>query len=341
VVCVVVSLAYSLRLVIRSRASLHLEIIALRHQLAVVNRSRPKRLRLSPADRLLWAWLSQAWRGWRTAVHIVKPETVIAWHRRGLRLFWTWKSRARTGRPAAPADVRTLIRELSTANPLWGAPRLHGELLKLGISVSQSTVVKYMRRHPRPPSQTWRTFLTNHASQIMAADLFVVPTVTFRLLFVLIILAHDRRRIVHMAVTEHPTAAWTAQQLRNAFPEHDAPGYLVHDRDTVFADVATTIAAMNIQVVRTAPRSPWQNAYVERVIGSIRRECLDHVIVLSAAGLHRVLTDYVAYYMRARTHLALGKDVPITRPVMPPPVGRIVATPQVGGLHHRYDRAAA
>ena len=189
-----------------------------------------------------------------------------------------------------PHDVRALIRELSTANPLWGAPRIHGELQKLGISVSQSTVAKYMRRHPRPPSQTWRTFLTNHASQIMAADLFVVPTVTFRLLFVLVILAHDRRRIVHVAVTEHPTAAWTAQQLRNAFPENEAPRYLLHDRDSVFADVATTIAGMNIQTVRTAPRSPWQNAYVERVIGSIRRECLDHVIVVNAAGLHRVLT---------------------------------------------------
>ena len=240
---------------------------------------------------MLWAWLSRAWRGWRSAVHIVKPETVIAWHRRGFRLFWTWKSRHRTGRPAVPPDVRALIREMSTANPLWGAPRIHGELQKLGISVSQSTVAKYMRRHPRPPSQTWRTFLTNHASQIMAADLFVVPTVTFRLLFVLVILAHDRRRIVHVAVTEHPTAAWTAQQLRNAFPENEAPRYLLHDRDSVFADVATTIAGMNIQAVRTAPRSPWQNAYVERVIGSIRRECLDHVIVVNAAGLHRVLTD--------------------------------------------------
>ena len=174
---------------------------------------------------------------------------------------------------------------------LWGAPRIHGELLKLGISVSQSTVAKYMRRHPRPPSQTWRTFLTNHASQIMAADLFVVPTVTFRLLFVLVILAHDRRRIVHVAVTEHPTAAWTAQQLRNAFPENESPRYLLHDRDSVFADVATTLEGMNIQEVRTAPRSPWQNAYVERVIGSIRRECLDHVIVINAAGLRRVLTD--------------------------------------------------
>ena len=175
----------------------------------------------------------------------------------------------------------------------------------------------------------------------MAADLFVVPTVTFRLLFVLVILGHDRRRIVHVAVTDHPTAAWTAQQLRNAFPESEAPRYLLHDRDTVFADVATTIAAMDIQAVR-GPRSPWQNAYVERVIGSIRRECLDHVIVVSAAGLQRVLTEYIAYYMQSRTHLALEKDAPISRPVMPPSAGRVVAaTPQVGGLHHRYDRAAA
>jgi transposase InsO family protein len=198
-----------------------------------------------------------------------------------------------------------------------------------------------MRRHPRPPSQTWRTFLTNHASQIMAADLFVVPSVTFRLLFVLIILAHDRRRIVHVAVTEHPTAAWTAQQLRNAFSENEAPRYLIHDRDTVFACVAPTIAGMNIQTVRTAPRSPWQNAYAERVIGSIRRDCLEHVIVVNTKGLHRVLTDYIAYYLRSRTHLALGKDTPITRPVSPLSARRIVATPEVGGLHHRYDRIAA
>ena len=221
---VVVSLLHSLRFLVRSRASLHLEIIALRHQLAVVNRSRRPRVRFATVDRMLWAWLSRSWHGWRSAVHIVKPETVLAWHRRGFRLFWTWKSRQRTGRPGVAADVRALIRELSTANPLWGAPRIHGELQKLGISVSQSTVAKYMRRHPRPSSQTWRTFLANHASQIMAADLFVVPTITFRLLFVLVILGHDRRRIVHMAVTDHPTAAWTAQQLRNAFPENEAPG---------------------------------------------------------------------------------------------------------------------
>ena len=337
---VVVSLLHSLRFIVRSRTSLHLEVIALRHQLAVLNRSRP-RPRFTSADRMFWAWLVHAWHGWRSTMHIVTPETVIGWHRRGFRLFWTWKSRQRTGRPGVPADVRALIRELSTANPLWGAPRIHGELQKLGLSVTQSTVAKYMRRHPRPPSQAWRTFLTNHANQIMAADLFVVPTVTFRLLFVLVILRHDRRQIVHVAVTDHPTAAWTAQQLRNACAENEVPGYLLHDRDSVFADVATTVAAMNIKAVRTAPRSPWQNAYVERVIGSIRRECLDHVIVVSAAGLQRVLTEYIAYYMRSRTHLALEKDAPISRPVRPSSDGRVVATPLVGGLHHRYDRAAA
>jgi putative transposase len=338
---VVVSLLHSLRFLFRSRAALHLEIIALRHQLAVVNRSSRPRVRFAAIDRVLWAWLSRSWRDWRSVVHIVKPETVLAWHRRGFRLFWTWKSRQRNGRPGVAADVRALIRELSTANPLWGAPRIHGELQKLGITVSQSTVAKYMRRHPRPSSQAWRTFLANHASQIMAADLFVVPTITFRLLFVLVILGHDRRRIVHVAVTDHPTAAWTAQQLRNAFPENEAPRYLLHDGDAVFADVAATMAAMDIQAVRTAPRSPWQNAFVERVIGSIRRECLDHVIVVNATGLQRVLTAYVAYYMQSRTHLALEKDAPVSRPVLPPSAGRIIATPHVGGLHHRYDRAAA
>jgi putative transposase len=340
VTSVLVSLLHSLRFFARTRASLHLEILALRHQLAVVNRARRPRLRLTSTDRLLWAWLSRTWHGWRSALHIVKPETVVGWHRRGFRLFWTWKSGRRTGRPGVPADVRALIRELSDANPLWGAPRIHGELQKLGIVVSQSTVAKYMRRYPRP-SQTWRTFLTNHAGQIMAADLFVVPTATFRLLFVLVILAHDRRRVIQADVTAHPTAGWVAQQFRNAFPEDGAPRYLVHDRDGAFAAVATTLAGMRIEAVRTAPRSPWQNAYVERLIGSIRRECLDHVIVVSEVGLRRVLASYVAYYMRSRTHLALAKDSPIPRAVHAPSSGRIAATPEVGGLHHRYERVAA
>jgi putative transposase len=230
---------------------------------------------------------------------------------------------------------------MSAANPLWGAPRIHGELQKLGIRVSQSTVAKYMARRRTSPSQTWRTFLANHMGQIAAADFFVIPTVTCRLLFALVILAHDRRRVVHVAVTDHPTSAWTAQQLRNAFPGDECPLYLLHDRDAAFAEVAATIAAMQIQDVVTAPRSPWQNAYVERFIGSIRRECLDHVIVLSAAGLQCVLKDYVAYYMRSRTHLSLDKDSPTPRSVMPPTAGPIVATPEINGLHYRYDRAAA
>ena len=163
----------------------------------------------------------------------------------------------------------------------------------------------------RPPSQTWRTFLANHVGQIMATDFFVVPTATYRLLFVLVILAHERRRVVHVAVTDHPTSAWTAQQLRNAFPYEECPAYLLHDRDGAFAGIAGTLAGMQIQKVVTAPRSPWQNAYVERFIGSIRRECLDHVIVLSAAGLQCVVKDYVAYYMRSRTHLSLDKDSPL------------------------------
>ena len=321
----------------RSRATLQLEILALRHQLDVLNRSHGRRLQLTRFDRLLWAWLSRAWGEWRTVLVIVKPDTVIAWHRRGFRLFWTWKSGHRTGRPTVSQELRTLIRAMSAANPLWGAPRIHGELLKLGFTVSQTTVATYMVRHRPLPSQTWRTFLTNHAHQLIAADFFVVPTVTCRLLFVLVLLAHDRRRVVHVAVTEHPTAAWTAQQFRDAFPWDERPRYLLRDRDHAFDHVKT----IGIQEVLTAPGSPWQNAYVERFIGSVRRECLDHVIVLTAAGLRRVLREYVAYYSRTRTHLALSKDAPISRPVTPPTAGRVIATPQVGGLHHRYERRAA
>ena len=226
-------------------------------------------------------------------------------------------------------------------NPLWGAPRIHGELLKLGIQVSQATVAKYIARPAAPPSQSWRTFLANHVQQIVAADFFVVPTATYRLLFVLVILAHDRRRLVHVAVTPHPTAAWTAQQFREAFPWDQAPRYLIHDRDHVFQAVSATAKAIGIEEVRTAPRSPWQNAYVERFIGSVRRECLDHVIVLTAAGLRSILKSYASYYTHSRTHLSLEKDSPEPRAVMPDGNGRVIALPQVGGLHHRYERRAA
>jgi hypothetical protein len=206
-------------------------VLALRHQLMVLERSRRPRLRLHAVDRLLWVWLARLWTQWRSALVIVKPETVIAWHRQGFRLWWTWKSRRRPGRPPVPREVRDLIRTISVANPRWGAPRIHGELLKLGIDVSQATVATYMVRPRRPPSQTWRTFLTNHAADLVAADFFVVPTAMCRVWFVFVVLAHDRRRPVHVAVTAHPTAEWTAQQLRDAFPWDTAPRYLLRDRD--------------------------------------------------------------------------------------------------------------
>jgi putative transposase len=335
------SLLHAVRTSLRSRAVLQLEILALRHQLQVLERSHPGRVRLGRLDRLFWCGLSHVWSDWRDGLVIVKPETVIAWHRQGFRLFWRWKSRRRGGRPSAPADLRELILSMSTANPLWGAPRIHGELLKLGFEISQATVAKYMIRRHRPPSQTWRTFLRNHLEQVVSADFFVVPTATYRLLFVLVLLSHHRRRILHVAVTGHPTAAWTAQQLREAFPDDSAPAFLLHDRDCAFAAVSQTANAMGVEEVRTAPQSPWQNPYAERVIGSIRRECLDHVIIMSEGGLRRILAGYVTYYHETRTHLSLEKDAPRSRPITLPAAGPIIEIPQVGGLHHRYDRRAA
>jgi putative transposase len=244
------------------------------------------------------------------------------------------------GRPQVDADVRRLTREMARANPLWGAPRIHGELLKLGFAVSERTISPLMPRRRTPLSQTWRTFLENHLGSTVAIDFFAVSTRTCRILFVFVVLAHDRRRILHVNVTQHPTSAWTRQQLREAFP-HDANArFLLHDRDTTFdAAFGRAVEAFGLNSVRTAPRSPWQNPYVERVIGSIRRECLDHVIVVNERHLRRVLRTYVAYYQRSRTHLALDKDAPVARAVQL--TGRIVVRPEVGGLHHRYERQAA
>ena len=213
------TLLFSLRDCFRSRAVLQAEILALRHQLLIFERSsRGHNLRLCWTDRALWVWLSRLWSDWRSVLLMVKPETVIAWHRRGFRLYWRWKSRHRDGRPAVAPEVRNLIRQMSLANPRWGAPRIHGELLKIGIEVSQATVAKYMVRHRKPPSQTWRTFLKNHAMDSVSLDFFVVPTITFQLLFAFVILSHNRRRPVHFAVTANPTAEWTTRQLLQAFP---------------------------------------------------------------------------------------------------------------------------
>jgi transposase InsO family protein len=328
--------------VLRTRRALVLENLALRHQLAVLQRTAP-RPRLRTADRLFWVLLSRLWSGWADAVSVVKAETVIRWHRAGFTRYWTWKSRQNgPGRPAISPEVRALIRRMSGANPLWGAPRIHGELQKLGVEISQATVSKYMARHRRPPSQTWRTFLDNHLRSLVAIDFFTVPTVTCKVLFVFVVLAHDRRRVVHFNVSASPTVYWTGQQLVEAFPWETAPRYLLRDRDGLYgAEFSSRVQSMGICEVKTAPRSPWQNPYVERLVGTLRRECLDHMVVLNETHLCRLLRDYLIYSHSARTHLSLDKDAPEPRLVEHLDQGRIVETPMVGGLHHRYTRQAA
>ena len=330
------------RMLLAGRATLLAENLALRQQLAVLHRNAG-RPRLRRRDRIFWVWLSGLWTGWRSALVLVQPETVVRWHRQGFKLYWRWKSRSRgEGRPAVPRDVRDLIRRMADANLLWGAPRIHGELLKLGIEISQAAVAKYMPRRRKPRSPTWRTFLENHIGQIVAVDFFTVPTATFRVLFVFVVLAHDRRRVLHFNVTEHPTAPWTGQQIRETFPWDTAPRFLLRDRDGIYGDdFVRVVRSMGIEHVLIAPRSPWQNPYAERVIGSIRRECLDHVIVINERHLLRVLRQYLAYYHRSRTHLSLAKDAPEPREIERPTRGGIVAIPEVGGLHHRYTRRAA
>jgi putative transposase len=328
---------------LKSRASLQLENLALRHQIGVLQRSAKKRPQLNPADRFLWVWLSRVWKDWRSSLLIVKPETVVAWHRKAFRVFWTWKvRRGKTGRPSAPREVRDLIRRMSRENPGWGAPRIHGELLKLGFNIGETSVSKYLVRSRRPPSQTWRTFLDNHVKDLVSVDFFTVPTIRFQILYVFLVLAHERRRIVHFAVTAHPTAEWTAQQLRESFPWDSTPQYLLRDRDRIFGhQFVEQVKAMGIEQVLSAPGSPWQRAYIERVIGTIRRECLDHVIVSNESSLYRHLQAFCSYYHRTRTHLALQKDTPERRSVQAPEAGGIISIPEVGGLHHRYERRAA
>ena len=315
----------------------------MRQQLAVLRRSAPKRLKLTPADRLFWVLLRRMWADWKSALLIVRAETVVAWHRRGFRWFWTWRiHRGKPGRPAVPQEVRDLIRMMSCNNSGWGAPRIHGELLKLGIVITEPTVAKYMVRPRKPPSQTWRTFLENHVKNMVSIDFFTVPTIRFQILYVFLVLAHDRRRILHFGVTAHPTAEWTTQQLREAFPWDKTPRYLLRDRDRIFGhEFVEQVKAMGIKQVLSAPRSPWQRAYIERLIGSIRRECVDHMIVFGERSLHRALTAYASYYHDWRTHLALGKDAPQPRRIQPSAEGNVVEIREVGGLHHHYERRAA
>jgi transposase InsO family protein len=297
----------------------------------------PKRFAFGAIDRLVFAGLYRLAPGVLGALKILKPETVIRWHRMGSRSHWRWKSRPRGGRPKTPADTRQLIREMSVANPLWGAPRIHGELLKLGIDVGQTTVAKYMAKGRRPPSQGWRTFLRNHAGAITSMDLFVVPTISFRLLYGLLILEHSRWKLLWLAVTSHPDAEWIARQLTEACGWKQAPRYLVRDRDGAYGNAfIRRVRAMGIRDRPIAAQSPWQNGYAERLIGSIRRDCLDHVVAFGEQRLRHLLGSYQRYYNEVRTHLSLRKDAPIPRDVWS--VGHVFLLPILGGLHHQYVR---
>ncbi len=285
----------------RSRARLEAEILVLRQQINVLRRKSPKRSIFSNIDRLVFVGLYRLVPGTVDALAILRPETVIRWHRAGFRWFWRWKSRRRGGRPRVPLEIRRLIRQISLANPLWGAPRIHGELLKLGIDVGQTSVAKYMARGRRGPSQGWRTFLCNHADGIASIDLFVVPTFSFRLLYGFLVLRHRQRRIMWLGVTANPTGEWIARQLTEACGWDAVPDYIVRDRDCVYGETyVRRLRAMGIRDRPTAPRSPWQNAYAERLIGSIRREVLDHVIVFGERHLRQVLSSYMIYHNEAR-----------------------------------------
>ena len=334
----------SLVALFRSRAAIVAENLALRHQLGILLRSRPARLPFTSWDRALWAFALQRFPGWRQRLVIVNPETVIAWHRQAFRLFWRRKSQA--GRPRAEAEVRRLIREMASDNPTWGAPRIHGELLKLGFDVSKRTVSRYLERiRPEPRrtgSQTWSTFLRNQAKGIVAVDLFTVPTIRFQILYVFVVLALERRRLVFANVTTNPTAFWLGQQTINAFPWNTAPRFMIRDRDRAYGnEFSRRVRDLGIRSIKTAIRAPKMNCYAERLIGTIRRELFDHVIVSSERHARRLLQEFQVWYNEDRLHLALEKDAPDHRPVEPPEMGEVISLPRLGGLHHRYSRRAA
>ena len=321
----------------KSKRRLEAENVALRQQLIVLRRKVPGRVRLTNNDRWFFIQLYRWFPSILKVLTVIRPETLVRWHRAGFRSYWRWKSRLRGGRPQIETDLRALIRRMSIENPLWGAPRIHGELLKLGFEVAQSSVAKYMVKRRGPPSQGWSTFLRNHVPEVAAMDLFVVPTIGFDLLYAFIIIRLDRRDLAWINVTTHPTAEWIARQLPEAFPWNEAPHYLIRDRDRIYGSMVTRrLRAMGIRDKPIAPASPWQNGFAERLLGSIRRECLDHLVVLSEAHLRRILQAYARYYNKIRTHRSLDKDAPISRPVHR--IGNITSHALLGGLHRQYVR---
>jgi putative transposase len=329
------------RLLFCSRLELVVENLALRQQLALFKEKRSRR-RFGPADRIFWVFLRRAWRHWASALLLVQPDTVVGWQRQGFRWFWRLRSRARRiGRPRIPAEVRELIGRMARDNG-WGAPRIHGELVKLGLQLDERTVSRYLQNRPPAPDalERWMAFLRNHQDCLAGMDFFTVPTATFQLLWVFFVIHHSRRQVLHVAVTDHPRAQWIVQQLREAFPFGRAPRYVLCDRDGKYGfEVPATLAGMGVKPVQTAPRAPWQNGVAERWVGSVRRELLDHVVVFNQAQLHRLLADYVVYYHEDRCHLTLGKDTPDGRIATAKPSANagVIALARVGGLQHRYE----
>lgn len=323
------------------REDLIIENAALRQQLAILKDKHP-RPSLRPADRIFWTVLRSTWSRWADALIIVKPDTVVRWHRMGFRLYWRWKSRSRRiGRPKVSEEIRQLIRKMALDNA-WGAPRIHAELLKLGFDVDERTVSRYMPKRPPDPGAVhrWITFLRNHKDCLAGMDFFTVPSATFNILYVFFVIHHARRKILHFAVTAEPYALWIVQQLREAFAEDHAPRYVILDRDGKYGEVVpVALKDMGVKIVRTAYRAPWQNPSAERWVLSCRREILDHVVVLNEAHLHRLLSDYVAYFHEDRCHLGLEKDTQNSRAVTPKPSldAHVVSLPRIGGLHHRYE----
>ncbi len=334
-------LFWFVRATFRSQQDLILENLALRQQLAVLKSKRTRPI-LHYVDRAFWVALQESWKRWKNVLMVVKPETIVRWHKEGFRRYWRWKSKPGTiGRSLISSETRALVRRMATANN-WGAPRIHAELLKLGFRVSERTVSRYMPKKPAPPDalQRWMTFLKNHRDLIAGIDFFTVPTITFSVLYVFFIIMHARRQITRSAVTTHPCSEWIIQQLREAFPCETAPKYLILDRDRKFGlSVFGALKSMNIKPVRIAWKSPWQNGVAERWVLSVRRELLDHVVVLNQTHLRRLLREYVTYYNTDRCHLTLEKDSPDKRPVTkrPSPNAQVIALPRVGGLHHRYE----
>jgi transposase InsO family protein len=321
----------------KSRLRLEAENAALRHRLMVLRRQLQGRIRLTNHDRWFFIRLYRWFPSILQILTIIRPETLVRWHRAGFRCYWRWRSQSSGGRPQIDAELRALIRRISVENLLWGAPRIHGELLKLGFEVAQSSVAKYMTKRRGPVGQGWRTFLRNHAPETAAMDFFVVPTIGFDLIYAFVIVRIDRRDLVWINVTRNPTAEWVARQITEGFPWDEAPKYLIRDRDRIYGTIATRrLRAMGIRDKPTAPASPWQNGFAERLIGSIRRECLDHLVIFGEMHLLRILRFYARYYNDIRTHRSLDKDAPVSRPVQQ--TGSIKSFPILGGLHHHYVR---